>query len=363
MRLHKQDGKLPNVELLFPNVEMRLDVKTAKGRGINLHLIFSPEDENHESEIERVLGQLKFEFKQRPYQCNRSDLIALGKAYQSDLNHNDTAFAEGVNQFKVSFTEIRDLFRRDLWLRENCLVAVAAAQGDGLSGLQNDDAFTALREEMQRFAQIILSGKPCDRDYWLGKKENFGRDVIENKYHRLKPCLHGCDAHDVKSVGVPDLNRYCWIKGDLAFESLRQAVIEPELRVWIGEQPPPGPADSMAIDTIRAIAMPWLSNEVIPLNRGLVAIIGARGSGKTALVDMIASGADALSHPLAESSFLRRATEPDDLIGSAKVEERRRRLRRRLGRRWQRPVSFLLLWACFRSSFSSRGQVASLFAT
>src|ERR1700722_5397716 len=35
-----QAGRLPNVKLLFPNVEMRLDLATEKKRSINLHLLF-----------------------------------------------------------------------------------------------------------------------------------------------------------------------------------------------------------------------------------------------------------------------------------------------------------------------------------
>ncbi|MEX6893854.1 hypothetical protein AB2D01_32845, partial [Pseudomonas aeruginosa] len=38
----------------------------------------------------------------------------------------------------------------------------------------------------------------------------------------------------------------------------------------------------------------WVATGPIPLNPGLVAIIGARGSGKTALADMIAAGCDAV---------------------------------------------------------------------
>jgi len=58
----------------------------------------------------------------------------------------------------------------------------------------------------------------------------------------------------------------------------------------------------------------------IPLNHGLVAIIGARGSGKTALADVIAAGCDAISpsgwnaDENISPSFLARARK---LIGNA----------------------------------------------
>jgi hypothetical protein len=52
---------------------------------------------------------------------------------------------------------------------------------------------------------------------------------------------------------------------------------------------------------------PWLKTVPVPLNAGLVGIIGARGSGKTALADIIAAGGFALSEHLSERSFIRRA--------------------------------------------------------
>jgi hypothetical protein len=321
VRTQKDKGRLPQVEFVFPNVEMRLDLKTARGKGINLHLLFSPDDTDHEDHIERILGRLMFEYQETKYSCVRSELITLGRKCDPRQKDDQGAFREGVRQFKVSMDDLRRLFREDMWLRENCLVAVASSSGDGTSGLQEDDAFLAIRQEIQRFAHIILSGKKDDRDFWLGLKKGTNRAAIERTYRAVKPCIHGCDAHSIDRVGNPDLARYCWIKGDITFESLRQVVIEPEERVWIGEQSPSDNADSVTITSVRPIGMPWLLNEVIELNRGLVSIIGERGSGKTALVDLIAAGAQAIGRNLGESSFLRRATSPNDLLGDAQVEE------------------------------------------
>ena len=280
-----------------------------------------PDDANHEQEIERVLSHLTFEYRDRKYRCSRPELIALGREFDRQQTDEWGAFCVGANQFKVTFNDLRKLFREEAWPRENCLAAVAAAQGDGTSGLQADSAFAAIREEMERFAHFIFSGKPGDREFWLGKKSGMDQDAIEQKYRCLKACLHGCDAHRLERVAVPDLDRYCWIKGDLSFESLRQAAIEPEERVWIGEQSPVESAESTTLASIRTVDTPWLENKVVDLNRGLVCVIGARGSGKTALVDLIAAGARALGSTLGESSFLRRATCPEDLIGHAQVEE------------------------------------------
>ena len=52
------------------------------------------------------------------------------------------------------------------------------------------------------------------------------------------------------------------------------------------------------------------------LNPGLVAVIGARGSGKTALADIIALGCDAFPDTLNGQSFLSRANADGYLAGA-----------------------------------------------
>lgn len=56
----KQAGRLPNVQLIFPNVELRLDI-AAKTGFVNMHLLVSPEDPNHLAELHRILQRLQFQ--------------------------------------------------------------------------------------------------------------------------------------------------------------------------------------------------------------------------------------------------------------------------------------------------------------
>lgn len=96
-------------------------------------------------------------------------------------------------------------------------------------------------------------------------------------------------------MGQPDDNRFSWVKGVLEFDALRQACIDPEGRAYVGEQPPRAAMPSQVISHVRIDNADWANTPDIPLNPGLVAIIGARGSGKTALVDVIAAGCDAIT--------------------------------------------------------------------
>ena len=318
-REHKAAGRMAEVELLFPNVEIRLDIKTDKARAINMHLLFSPDDPNHEKEIERLLGQLQFEFNERTYFCTASQLADLGRAFNPSITDDAAAQRVGTNQFKTTLGDLRKLFRNEKWLRNNCLVAVAGSSNDGTSGLQSDDSYAATRKEIERFSNIIFASTPKQREFWLGKLPSASKEVIEETYGALKPCLHGSDAHRNDKVGAPECDRYCWLYGDLAFETLRQAVIEPEHRVAIGPQTPQEPLASEIIRTVTVRDAPWIAKPEQEFNSGLVTIIGARGSGKTALMDLLAAGAGAFSTAPSESSFLQRASKPVNLLGAAET--------------------------------------------
>jgi hypothetical protein len=63
----------------------------------------------------------------------------------------------------------------------------------------------------------------------------------------------------------------------------------------MGNTPPLHAIPSQVVAEIQLSNAPWAATPVIPLNLGLVAIIGARGSGKTALADIIAAGCDAIT--------------------------------------------------------------------
>lgn len=317
---YKAAGRLPDVKLLFPNVEMRLTIETERRKGINIHLLFSPSDPDHPEQIERVLGLLTFETDRSRYACRLDDLARLGRELDPGQTDEEAAIRCGANQFKVTLDQLRNLFKAEKWLRENALVAVAGAEQDGTAGLQADASFAATREKIERFADIIFSGKTSTRDFWLGQKPGFDRAAIESRFDYLKPCLHGCDAHRDDQIAAPDMNRFCWVKSDLTFDGLRQAVIEPAERVFIGAAAPASSDASSRLSSVAVTGAPWFKAGTVPLSPGLVAIIGARGSGKTALADIIASGARALGAD-SDASFVHRASDPVDLLAGVSVQE------------------------------------------
>lgn len=302
-----KEGRLQGICLIFPNIEFRLSIETAKGPGINLHLLFSPESPDHVERIKNLLSGLTFPHQGEKFRCVRQDFVRLGRAFDASLVDEAAAHREGVNQFKLSLQDLQGAFNDSAWLRENCLVAVSGGGSDGTSGLQGDGGqWGATRKNIERFAHIIFSANPKQVAFYLGRGSATLED-LEIKWGGRKPCLHGSDAHSADRVGLPDQARRCWLHGDLTFDTLRQAVIEPEGRVHIGEAPPQGALPGNAIRSVHVSEAPWMEPQLVPINAGMVAIIGARGSGKTALADFIATGAYGVSERLSANSFLRRA--------------------------------------------------------
>lgn len=303
----RHDGRLSGIGLVFPNIELRLSIGTKAQKAVNLHMLVSPEDTNHVAETNRFLNRLSFAYGKDKYCCKRDELIALGRAHDSKLTDDAAAYAEGVNQFKVDFNQLRHEVKESEWVQQNVLFAVAGSSNDGTAGMQDDtSSFAAQRVEIEAFCHIVFASSENQVKFWLGEGV-LDKAAIEGKYRSLKPCLHGSDAHSIGKVGQPDLDRYTWIKGDATFDALRQACIEPAERAFVGAVPPIVDASERACVHVRSHGAAWLIDAGLPINPGLVAIIGGRGSGKTALADLIARGAGNSVPLLNEKSFVQRA--------------------------------------------------------
>lgn len=109
-------GRLPNVQLIFPNIEMRLDVAARSGF-VNLHLLVSPEDPDHLAQVRRILTRLQFNAHSDRFDCTREELIRLGKRADTTISDDRAALAYGATQFKVNFAQLREVFSETIGRR------------------------------------------------------------------------------------------------------------------------------------------------------------------------------------------------------------------------------------------------------
>ncbi|CAI1883372.1 MULTISPECIES: TrlF family AAA-like ATPase [Serratia] len=284
---YRGQGRIANIEAIFPNIEFRITPETQKDKGINIHLIINPTDPGHVDKIKHALGRLNFRYGGQNYSCSDKQLSDLGIAVAGHSSPEKN-LRNGINQFKPSFDTFDDWLRGETWLRENAIVVASNSSGDGISGLR-DNGLLAVRQNIYHLIDAIFSGNPQDCDYFQGRGSDSKADVIK-KYGKLLPCLHGSDAHGLTKIFRPDQDRFCWIKADPTFAGLKQVLYD-HTRVRIQKTSPNIKTPYQYIEHVRFTDRSGnllFSEDPIHFSPDLNAIIGGKSSGKSLLLYHIA---------------------------------------------------------------------------
>ena len=275
--------------VLFPNIEFRLQV-AVDGSKIQYHVLFSNElppstIKNH------FLSSLRFEFNGRQYQFNRDSFIECGRDGRQTgiaIGSNSSPLFVGMNIASAKIEDIVFALNADECFRGRHLVVATAEDSSKMSwGGQTG----SIRQLIFKKADAVFDANKSDIK-WFSSSEC--HDTIGH----ILPCVWGSDAHDYNKLLVPDQSRYLWIKADVTFKGLCDALQSSDERIFIGGEPEElvnlRNKQSMILDsvTIRGKTADskktWI-NDTIKLNPYLVSIIGNKGSGKSALTDIIAS--------------------------------------------------------------------------
>lgn len=157
--------------------------------------------------------------------------------------------------------------------------------------------------ELMKLADFFETRSAEDVNLFLGHghptKANLGPEFIQNLGGYPKPCVSGSDAHRIDDYGIYPSNRITWLKAQPTFAGLQQVTHEPQLRCFIGVKPPTlehverNPTKyitGLSVNKNDGVGLGeiWFDGVELELNPGLVAIIGNKGSGKSALADIIA---------------------------------------------------------------------------
>jgi len=280
--------------LILPNIEFRLNKLVGTNR-INFHVIFSDEVGINEIE-ENFLREIKFVYEGAPHTEDEKrpltlqNLETLGEKLknQNESFKSKTDIEVGMMNSVVDDTEIMKILSNKKSIFEGKYLTFVPADED-LSQISWNSQDHNVRKVIIQKSDGFFSSNQGTREFGLGYKHPSIEEFLE-EFKTLKPCIWGSDAKSYEKFFEPDLKRYTWIKTDPTFEGLKQIIYEPEERVYIGEEPPVKIERDKIIKSITiSNSNRWFKdNKPIPLNEGLVSIIGGKGSGKTALLDLIA---------------------------------------------------------------------------
>lgn len=274
--------KYPNSKkIFFLNIELRLEVSVNRNaEEVNLHIIFS--DKVEKSKIDSFLSKLNTN-------------INVGGAVLSckDLTTTHHFQSAGID-YKTLKALLKEVFGDD-----ECYLIIAASNNAGLRPDNNSPRKLNITDEIDKLCDGFFGGQQ-NIDYYLDENRYEEDEIAEQK-----PVVTGCDAHSFEDldnwlgkrfIELNDQNieiitkDVLWIKAEKTFEGLKQIIFEPKDRVYIGENNPYKSFDKVffskvEIDGSQNFPIP---NVKLEINRELVAIIGGRGSGKSALLECIA---------------------------------------------------------------------------
>lgn len=308
----RRRGRLANIDLVLPVVELRIDTfggvleqgpngyMPSNWSRINLHVIFDEIDpqlirEQFMPAISRgytlVAGSAGGRWggvitKDNLVELGDSILASMDKSLRSGA---PSPLKVGFNNLNVKYDDVKAALNSPHFEGKH-LIAIGKSEWDNLRW---NDHTIADKKTIINEADLVFMAAANPDAYARAR----GALQTAHVNDRLLDCS---DAHCLSSVNQKDRigNCFTWIKADSTFQGLLQALQEFDGRVYVGDTPPKlKKVNQNKTKFIRSIKVmkkdgsslsePWFDSEVL-LNTDLVAIIGNKGSGKSALSDIVA---------------------------------------------------------------------------
>lgn len=299
---YKEDGRLQNIDLILPVIELRLNkfggTKSSLSR-INYHIIFS-DALNPDVIQSQFLNALTSKYQLSPEHetiswhglITRESLADLGKKIKESVPeeqrvHYGDDLIEGFNNLNLDLNEINEILSRS-YFKNKYLTAVGKTEW---ADIKWNDHSIADKKTIINNCDFVFISSPSP-EHFKNAKDNLTSEHVNN---RLLDCS---DAHRFSDSTDKDRLGKCftWLKCDSTFDGLRQIRNEFGSRVFIGNIPP-------KLENIRKNPTKYIKsikvqktdqskhtgwfNASIPLNHDLVAVIGNKGNGKSAIADII----------------------------------------------------------------------------
>jgi len=285
---------------IFPGIELRM-VSPGDFR-LNMHALLNPD--LSDDKLDAFKAQLKLSISGKPLTDGylvewARNHISTDRIQQLGLTKEGILASETVALSAASKTAevlpesvaaaLRILGERD------AVLFVPFDTNDGVAKIKFREHYSFPREALAMEAIFEVSALKT-RDAFAGIKtvENeafFDAFMDAIKYPKL--AVRGSDAHKISDYGVFPAGKSTWIKASPTFAGLLQACREPANRSYIGTMPPKldfvAKNPHLFLQAIRVrkkTGAPelghWFDPTELPLNQDLVALVGRKGSGKSA---------------------------------------------------------------------------------
>lgn len=302
----KQNGRLKNIDLFLPVIELRLDkfggTKSHLSR-VNFHVIFSDEVPPDDIQSQFLNGistnyKLSSSLEGKGIKWNalitHESLADLGTKIiesvpESERVHFLSPIIEGFNNINFDFDTVLERLESH-YFEGQFLTAVGKTEWANIKW--NDHSIADKKNIINNADFVFISAESIEA--YDKAKTHLSIQQVNN---RLLDCS---DAHRFSDDANKDRIGKCftWIKADPTFEGLKQTLLGFEERVFVGELPPQLQSvqekPTKYVKSIKArkkkdskLDEIWFDNKEINFNPGLVAIIGNKGNAKSALTDII----------------------------------------------------------------------------
>ena len=282
---YKFKGRLSNISKIFPILEFRIDTFGSGNENrlqkINLHILFNVDENDLNNELKTIREEFIDQIK-----ISSLDIHKTKKLSKENFINIAGNLQAGFNSLIPSTKEVLNIIESDTW-KNKVFLFLGYKEW---SNLEKNKQIKPLKEDLYSKVGAFFSSNANNiekNQQWLNE---FGN----------KRLLHSLDIHNFNDLKKENYCCHTWIKADPTFEGLKQIIYEPEERVKIQENNPifdfeKSPFTEIQIDEDVQIFENEedgvvLAKTILPINSGLVSIIGGRGTGKSILVDYISSG-------------------------------------------------------------------------
>ena len=296
---YKKKGRLPKIELLLPIIELRIDKFASQAneawKKVNLHIIFS-----NDLDVEDIQVQFLYAVNSKTTIYSTGEQLSgvvtekfleeLGSQIieTADKPISKSAKTVGFENLVFDYEKIQEALKNSCF-NGKYLTAVGKSEWDKMRW----DGSAASKKTIVNNADFLFHAliKPEDHVTHI--------ESLNNKKVNTK-LLDCSDAHwfsTEKTQKDRIGNSFTWLKADLTFEGLKQ-VANDRSRIFIGDTPsllqrtdsnPTKFINSLTIGKVEGSSLgeKWFKGFSLEFNPSLVAIIGNKGQGKSAIADII----------------------------------------------------------------------------